>query len=213
MRTSELIRILAADADPVVRSSPRGRLLRAATWGGVASLVLMVLTLKVRADVVQATLLAMFWGKLAFGLMLTAAALELVHRASIPGRTPGAMPVLLAVPPVAIWSVGILDLASAPADERVSLLLGQTWAVCPALITMLSVPFFLATIRAVRSQAPTRLRLAGAATGLFSGAAAAVVYALHCPEMAAPFIGTWYLLGIVTPAAIGWIAGPRLLRW
>jgi hypothetical protein len=31
--------------------------------------------------------------------------------------------------------------------------------------------------------------------------------------MAAPFIGTWYLLGMLIPAAAGAMIGPRLLRW
>jgi hypothetical protein len=40
-----------------------------------------------------------------------------------------------------------------------------------------------------------------------------VVYSLHCREMGVPFLGTSYLLGILLPAAIGAIIGPRLLRW
>jgi hypothetical protein len=31
--------------------------------------------------------------------------------------------------------------------------------------------------------------------------------------MAAPFIGIWYLLGMLIPAAAGALVGPRLLRW
>jgi hypothetical protein len=31
--------------------------------------------------------------------------------------------------------------------------------------------------------------------------------------MAAPFIGIWYLLGMLIPAVIGASIGPRLLRW
>jgi hypothetical protein len=49
--------------------------------------------------------------------------------------------------------------------------------------------------------------------GLTAGALGAAVYALHCDEMAAPFLATWYLLGMTIPALIGAGAGPRLLRW
>jgi hypothetical protein len=66
---------------------------------------------------------------------------------------------------------------------------------------------------ALRSLAPTRLRLAGTAAGLAAGAVGASVYQLHCPELAAPFLGTWYVLGILAPAALGALIGPRLLRW
>jgi hypothetical protein len=31
--------------------------------------------------------------------------------------------------------------------------------------------------------------------------------------MGAPFLATWYLLGVLIPTAIGTLLGPRLLRW
>jgi hypothetical protein len=61
--------------------------------------------------------------------------------------------------------------------------------------------------------APTRLRLAGAAAGLAAGATGAAVYSLHCPELAAPFLGTWYVIGVLIPTAAGALIGPRVLRW
>jgi hypothetical protein len=36
---------------------------------------------------------------------------------------------------------------------------------------------------------------------------------LHCPEMGAPFIGTWYLLGILIRTVLGALLGKTLLRW
>ncbi|WP_413773191.1 NrsF family protein [Acidithiobacillus sp. HP-2] len=36
---------------------------------------------------------------------------------------------------------------------------------------------------------------------------------LLCPEMGAPFIGTWYLLGILIPTVLGALLGETLLRW
>jgi hypothetical protein len=68
-------------------------------------------------------------------------------------------------------------------------------------------------IGAIRGLAPVRLRLAGAAAGLTAGGLAAAIYSLHCPESAAPFVAIWYTLGILLPAAVGAVAGPRLLRW
>lgn len=61
--------------------------------------------------------------------------------------------------------------------------------------------------------APTRLVYAGAACGLFSGAVAALVYALACTEPAAPFIAIWYTLGVALCGAVGAFLGPRLLNW
>jgi len=53
----------------------------------------------------------------------------------------------------------------------------------------------------------------GAAAGLLAGAAGALIYALHCPEMDAPFLAIWYLPGMLIPTAAGTLLGPRLLRW
>jgi hypothetical protein len=78
---------------------------------------------------------------------------------------------------------------------------------------MLATPVFRCQLLGNARFAPTRLRLAGAAAGLFSGAVGAVVYCFHCPELDAPFIAFWYLLGILIPAAAGALLGPRLLRW
>ena len=74
-------------------------------------------------------------------------------------------------------------------------------------------PLFIGIFWAVRGMAPTRLRLTGAVAGLLAGAAATMVYCLHCPEMEAPFWGLWYFLGMLVPAFAGLLLGPRLLRW
>jgi hypothetical protein len=74
-------------------------------------------------------------------------------------------------------------------------------------------PAFVALMWAMRGLAPTQLALSGAAAGLLSGAIGATVYSLHCPEMQAPFLAIWYLLGMLIPTALGALLGPRLLRW
>jgi hypothetical protein len=91
--------------------------------------------------------------------------------------------------------------------------MGQTALVCPLLIALVSTPMFIAFVWLMRSLAPTRLRVAGAAAGFAAGAIGALVYSLHCPEYAAPFLGLWYVLGMLLPTLVGALAGPRLLRW
>jgi hypothetical protein len=66
---------------------------------------------------------------------------------------------------------------------------------------------------ALRGLAPTRPVLTGAAAGWLAGAMAAMVYSLHCPEMEAPFLAVWYVLGMLASAGLGALAGTRLLRW
>ncbi|HJU21448.1 MAG TPA: DUF1109 domain-containing protein, partial [Casimicrobiaceae bacterium] len=83
----------------------------------------------------------------------------------------------------------------------------------PWLIAGLSIPVFVAIVWTVRRMAPTNLRLAGAMAGFASGATGALVYSIHCPELGAPFLGTWYLIGMLLPAIVGSLAGERMLRW
>ena len=174
---------------------------------------MMAVLLGVRPDIVEAVQLPMFWVKLAFPAALFAAALLAVLRLSRPGARLGRVPAAVAAPVLAMWLLGaVVILAAAPGD-RAELLLGFSAASCPFTIALLSVPLFVATLWAMKGLAPTRLALAGAASGLLAGAGGALVYALYCPEMAAPFIGVWYLLGMLIPTALGTMLGPRLLRW
>ena len=72
---------------------------------------------------------------------------------------------------------------------------------------------YRANLWALRGAAPTRLAWAGAGAGLLAGALGALAYALHCPEMAAPFLAVWYLAGMALPTLAGAWLGPRVLRW
>jgi len=103
-------------------------------------------------------------------------------------------------------------LSAAPAD-RLTLWLGHTWKVCSPLILLLALPILAFLILAIRGLAPTRPALTGAAAGFASGALAATLYGLHCPEQAAAFAATWYTVGIAAATALGAITGSRLLRW
>ena len=73
-------------------------------------------------------------------------------------------------------------------------------------------PMFAALLWALKGLAPTRPALAGAAAGALAGGAGAMVYALHCPELAAPYIAVWYVAGIALPVVAGALIAPRLLR-
>lgn len=166
-----------------------------------------------RPDLAAASTLPMFWMKLLFPASLAAAALVALRRLSYPGLRLGRVPAIAALPLAIVWMMAALALWSAPAGARLPLVFGQTWLECPVSITLLSVPAFVLAFRAARELAPTRLALAGAAAGLFAGAAAAFAYAFHCPETQAPFLAIWYVLGMLIPTGIGALLGWRLLHW
>ena len=213
MKTDELIAMLARGADGVEPDVLRRRYVTALGWGAFGAVLLMAITLGVRPDLAEATRLPMFWVKLVFPAALLAAALLAVLRLSRPGARLGNASAAIAAPVLAMWLLAAIVLLGAAPGERGELVLGQSAASCPFIIALLSAPLFVAAFWAMMGLAPTRLVLAGAAAGVLSGAGGALVYALYCPEMAAPFIGIWYLLGMLIPTVMGALLGPRLLHW
>jgi hypothetical protein len=213
VKTDDLVTMLAAGAVAAQPHHDKRRYATALFGGALGAALLTASLLGVRPDLAAAALLPMFWVKIGFVAALAALSLLLALRLSRPGLELGRMPGLLAAPVLAMWLLALIVLARAVPAERGALFYGETWTSCPFLIAMLSVPAFIGILWAMKGLAPTRLRLAGAAAGLLSGATGALVYCLHCPELAAPFLGFWYLLGMLIPTAAGAALGPRLLRW
>jgi hypothetical protein len=213
MRTDDLVAMLAAGAVAVEPGAAARRYATALGWGAFGAVLLMAILLGVRPDLGQAARLPMFWMKLAFPASLAAGALYAAARLSRPGVRLGSVPAALVAPVLAMWLLAAYVLATANAGEREALIFGGTWIVCPLLVALLSLPVFVAAMWAMQGLAPTRLELAGAAAGMLAGASGALIYALHCPEMEAPFLAIWYLLGMLIPTLVGAAAGPRLLRW
>ena len=211
--TDELIDRLTADLAPTRPAAVGRRLALALALGAAASLAGVLVLLGPRADLAGAVTSMMFWIKLAYTAAIGAVGAVCVERIARPTGRPGRRLAWLAVPTGLIGVATVAQLARAPAGAAMPLLMGGSAAVCPWLIAAVSAPLFLALSWAVRSLAPTRLRLAGALTGLTAGGLAAAIYSLHCGETAAPFVAVWYSLGILAPCVVGAITGPRLLRW
>lgn len=213
MKTDDLIGMLAGGAPVVETDSFRRRYVTALGWGAFGTLLLMTIWLGVRRDVADAALLPMFWVKLAFPAALLAGALMAALRLSRPGVRLGRAPLAMAAPVLAMWLLAVVVLLGASSETRNQLVFGISWTECPLYIATLSMPAFVAALWAMKGLAPTRPVLAGAASGLLAGTLGALAYSLYCPEMAAPFIGIWYLAGMLIPSVAGGMLGPWLLRW
>jgi len=213
MKTSDVVAMLSMGAATGMGAAPSSRFVVAIGWGALGATLLMAIMLGVRHDLADAVWQPMFWVKLGYVLALAGGSLFALSRLGRPGASLAGIGVGLAAPVLTMWAIAALTLAGADTVERAALVFGRTWTSCPLLIATLSVPTFVAMAWATKGLAPTRLRLCGAAMGLAAGALAAVVYSLHCPEMTAPFVGLWYLAGVLVPAALGLLSGPRLLRW
>lgn len=211
MQTADLIDRLAGNLAPA-RKRLVARMLALGLGGGVAGALLLLALLGMNPRLSQEVRDWHFWMRFAYTLALTLLGLPVLARQARAGAQSRRSARMLLLPVLAL-SVPAAVALSAPDADTAHLVMGETWAVCPWLILALSLPVLAGLTFALRRLAPTRPALAGAAAGLVAGAAAATVYGLHCPELAAPFILIWYTLGIALAAGLGALAGHRALRW
>jgi len=212
MRTADLIELLARDVRAARPGVVNGRLLAALLAGGLVTFAIVALGLHCQ-PLLAAAQQPWFWMKAAYTGLLTVWGAVIVRRLLVPGSRVGAAPLVAALIILAMIALAAGQMLSAPPGGRVALWLGHTWKVCSPLILLLALPIYAGLIAAMRKLAPTRPVPAGAAAGFLSGALAATLYGLHCPEQAAAFVATWYTLGIAAATALGALAGGRLLRW
>lgn len=213
MKTDDLIHLLSTGAIRVDRAAVRRRFAQALPLGALGSVILMLMVYRLRPDLATIAMTPIFWAKMAFPLCVAAGALIALTRLGRPGVRAGYAWAVMVLPFFAVCLAGSLTLGGVAPSERLPLVLGQSWRTCPFNITLLSVPTFPAVFWAVKSLAPTQLRMAGAVAGLLASSIATVAYCLHCPEMSPAFWSVWYAIGMLMPAAIGAWLGPRLLRW
>lgn len=213
MNTEDLIASLSDEVQPVGPHAVGSRLALGVIGGAVVSIILISVTLGFRPDLWLAMQGPAFWMKWGYTISLSAGAIYATARLARPD--PGSLRRLwlIALPVLVLAALGLGELITTPRSEWLAMWLGHTWTKCPWLVLALAMPIFVGLLWSFRQMAPTRLRAAGAAAGLAAGAFAATVYCLHCPEVSAIFVLTWYSLGILLAASLGAVVGPRLLRW
>jgi hypothetical protein len=213
VETERLIEGLAADLRPISpRAVPR-RIALTALTGGAVALAVVVAWLGLRHDLAVAMTGPMFWMKAGYAAVLGAAGFWCAERLSRPAGSPrrGAALGLAAVAVIVV--LGAARLMAAEPSERAAIWLGHSWRYCPVNILALSLPTLGCALWVMRRFAPTRLRLSGAAAGLFAGGVGAAIYGLHCNETSPMFLATWYSLGVALSAGLGALLGPWVLRW
>lgn len=209
MRTDDLIDLLATDAPS---SAPLGRRLRAALGvGAIASIVLLLATIGVRADLAAALGTSRVLFKLVFTLVFAAAAIGLVFRVGVPAASPRTA--LLAAPAALLAAGAIIELSLTPADTWATRLVGDHAAFCLVFIPLLALAPLALLLWALRDGAPANPGGAGAAAGLAAGSLAAAIYAWHCPDDSPLFVATWYLIAVGIVSTLGFLVGRRVLRW
>jgi hypothetical protein len=213
MKTEDLVSFLSTGAEAVdLRLSSR-RWLLALAGGALIAFLLTAGLLKFNPALWHEISKPMFWVRESYCAVLGVFGFVTALRLARPGLRLGLAPMGIPVAVIAMWVLAVVALVAASPQNRARLILGATAGVCPFLIALIAAPLLIALLWVMRTLAPTRLRWAGAASGFTAGSIGALVYTLHCPELAAPFLGIWYLLGMLIPTAIGAWLGPRLLRW
>jgi hypothetical protein len=213
MKTEELVALLATEAQAVPRGAARRRIGIAIAAALPLSVAIMLAGYGPRPGLLASLAGAMAWIKIVLPAAIAGAGFVALQRLARPGVPVRGAWAALAAPVLLVWALGLLVWVAATPQERPTLLWGSTWRTCVFNIALMATPFFVAAMLALRSLAPTRPMLTGAVAGAMAGGAGAAVYALHCPELAAPFLAVWYVLGIAVPAVIGAFAGRSLLRW
>ncbi len=213
MRTEDLIQSLSSDTRPVSPHAVEQRVLTGLLGGAAAAVALMILTMGFRPDFPGAFMNFSFWMKWTYTASLALLAIGVTLHVARPdaGRLRWLWALAIPVVLLAVLSAG--ELIRTPSEHWMPMWLGSSWRQCSMRVVELSLPVFVGLLWAFRRLAPARLGMAGAAAGLAAGACAATVYGLHCPEVSATFVITWYSLGMIVSAAMGALVGPRLLRW
>lgn len=211
MRTDDLIADLATMPSPGTR--PATRVILAMLVGWLVALLCLVAVFGPPFAAVPQTGMLPLAVKTGFAVTFTAAAVLSAIAAGRPGQKLTSRLLLIAVPFVVLLVLAMLEMKATPREAWSGLFFGTTFANCVGAIALGSVPVLVATLWAYREMAPTKPAVAGLLAGLSSGAAAAVAYALYCPETTASFLLAAYTLGALAPAIVGFLLGPKLLRW
>lgn len=209
----QLIATLSRNVPRVSRYALAKRVILGIAGGGLVTLILLTATLGIRPDIRFAMHGFSFWVKIAYTVSLGILAIYAVSQLARPTASAPRSMWLMAAPVLVLAGIGLGELAYAPTSEWWAMWLGRSWKECPLLVLTFSGPIFIGLLWSFRKLAPTRLRAAGATAGLCAGAWAATIYCLHCPEVSAIFVFTWYSLGILLAVGIGALIGPRILRW
>lgn len=210
MKTDDLIRRLAAEPAPRRRWSVEARLAVAAILGFFLVAVVVLTGLGIRPDF--GGTLSTPTGALKVGgaTAIAAAAFRVACRLALPG-TPALCPISAAFLLVLAGSAAI-----AFAGPGAGFQLGAPLALvltCTEKIFLLALLPLGASLVALRSGAPTRPAVAGAAAGLLAGGLAAAAFAMACPMDNPGLVVVGYGAAILLISALGAVAGHRLLAW
>ena len=212
MDTDQLIRTLAADN--AHRARPVGVVLTLALLAAApVSFALFFAMLGIRPDVSTAMRNPFFDLKFVVTLALAISAIAVSLHLSRPEASLRGWSLLLLIP-VGVLVAGIGSEMMLPQRlPMLTRLVGSNSKTCVSAIPLISLPLLAAALVGLRHGAPTRPAVTGAIAGLVSSGLAATLYAAHCTDDSPLFVATWYTLASALVAAVGAVAGRKLLTF
>ena len=212
MDTDQLIRTLAADNTH--RGRPVGFVLMLGLLAAApVSLLIFFAELGVRPDVMTAMHNPFFDLKFAVTIALAISAIAVSLHLSRPEASLRGFGWWLLIP-AGLLAAGVGGEMMMP--QRVPMmtrLVGSNSKICMTAVPAMALPLLAGALIGLRHGAPSRPAVAGAIAGLLSSGLAATVYAAHCTDNSPLFVATWYTLAAALMAAIGALAGSRMLRF
>jgi hypothetical protein len=212
MDTDQLIRSLATDNSYHPR--PVGFVLALALLAAApVSLLIFFAELGVRPDVMTAMHNPFFDLKFAVTLALASAAIIAGLHLSRPEASLRGYGWLFVIP-AGLLAAGISGEMMMPQRlPMMTRLVGSNSKICLTAIPLISLPLLIAALIGLRHGAPARPTVSGAVAGLLSAGLAATLYASHCTDDSPLFVATWYTIAAAIVAAVGALAGSRILRF
>jgi hypothetical protein len=212
METDQLIRTLAADN--AHRARPVGVVLALSLLAAApVSVAMFFAALGVRPDVMTAMHNPFFDLKFAVTLALAISAIAVSLHLSRPEVSLRGWGWLLLIP-LGFLVAGIAGEMMMPQRlPMMTRLIGSNSRACMMAIPVMALPLLAAALIGLRHGAPARPAVAGAVAGLLSAGLAATLYASHCTDDSPLFVVTWYSVATAFVAAVGALAGSRVLRF
>jgi hypothetical protein len=212
MKTDDLITALAQDSE--TRATPMARRLAIATAAAcVLAAVALAASIGVRPDIWSALGTWRFDAKLVSVAAVLLGAWAAVRRLSRPEADQRSTLALLTAPVLVLCLALGFELATTPAASWGARAIGSNSRLCLVAIVALAIAPLAVLLATMRAGAPRSPSLAGAATGLLSGAIGAFFYAIHCPDDSPLFVALWYTPPVLAMTVIGALAGRSALRW
>jgi hypothetical protein len=212
METDQLIRTLAADNPH--RARPVGFVLMLALLSAApVSVAMFFAGLGFRPDVMTAMHNPFFDLKFVVTLALAISAIAIGLHLSRPQASLRGSAWLLLIPAGLLLGGIVIEMMLPQRLPMMTRMIGSNSRVCMIAIPLLSLPLLAAALIGLRHGAPTQPAVAGAIGGLLSAGLAATLYGSHCTDDSPLFVATWYTIAAAFVAALGALAGSRVLRF